>query len=143
MNLLGEFKGELDIRYIRLVPRVWWLRWLPQRRVWKVLQPVTWCGPPSFPICVTVPADTITDFASIPIFVLFLAPTHGIVSDYGRAALVHDVLYQRGASFVPPVTRQQADEVFYHAMLCEEVLWPTRFLMWAAVRLFGWTAYRR
>lgn len=133
MNLLGEFKGELDIRYVR-----------GSGRTWVLLQSFTWCGPASNPACYEVPAAFVTDFASIPRLIqLVLSPTHGIVSDYGRAAVIHDWLYRNGARMTPPVTRRQADQVFYDAMLCEDVLWPTRFLMWLAVRLFGWTAYQK
>lgn len=130
-TLLGGFCGELDIRYVK-------------GGGWRLRTPFKWCGPASNPVCYEVPAEFETDFASIPFFVLWiLGPTHAVVSDYGRAAVIHDWLYRHGATFSPPVARQQADRVFYEAMLCEDVLWPTRFLMWAAVRLFGWTAYRR
>lgn len=132
-TLLGEFKGELDIRY---VPH--------SGRTWVLLQPFIWCGPASNPVCYQVPAAFVTDFASIPRLIQFvLSPTAGVVSDYGRAAVIHDWLYRHGASMTPPVSRKAADQVFYEAMLCENVLWPTRFMMWLAVRLFGWMAYRR
>lgn len=109
-----------------------------------LLQPFIWCGPASHPVCYEVPAAFVTDFASIPRLIQFiLSPTAGIVSDYGRAAVIHDWLYRHGAGMTPPVSRRDADQVFYDAMLCEDVLWPTRFLMWLAVRLFGWTAYKK
>lgn len=135
--MLGEFKGELDIRYVRSKPRAWWLRWLPKRRTWIVIQPFVWCGPASHPVCITVPAGFVTDFASIPFFVFLLSPMNGMVSDYGRSAVIHDYLYVTGL-----VGRERADDTFYSAMLCEDVLWPTRVVMWAAVRCFGWWAYR-
>jgi len=132
VSVLGEFCGELDLRYQR------------GGRRYVLVAPFKWCGPASNPVCYEVEAGFDTDFASIPFFVRWvLSPTHGLISDYGRAAVIHDYLYRRGARFTPPVSRTLADQVFYEAMLCEDVLWPTRFLMWAAVRLFGWTAYRK
>lgn len=131
MNLLGEFRGPLRIDYVH-------------GRTWVLYQSFVWCGPASNPVCYEVPAGFSTDFASIPPPIRWvLSPTHALISDYGRAAVIHDFLYRTGAQAQPPITRKQADQVFYEAMLCENVLWPTRFLMWAAVRLFGWTAYRK
>jgi hypothetical protein len=131
MNLLGEFRGKLRFDYV-------------DGRTVLLSQPFTWCGPASNPVCYEVPEGFETDFASIPRLVqIVLSPTRGIVSNYGRAAVIHDFLYRTGAAATPPVSRKAADQVFYEAMLCENVLWPTRFTMWLAVRLFGWTAYRR
>lgn len=132
-TLLGEFRGHLRLEYQHERPGTFLL-----------CESFTWCGPASNPVCYEVPAGFVTDFASIPrIVTIFLTPTHGFVSDYGRAAVIHDWLYRHGATFTPPVPRAAADRVFFEAMLFENVIWPTRFLMWAAVRLFGWTAYRR
>jgi hypothetical protein len=136
--VLGHFEGELYLRYVPMPRRRWWLRWLPQRRRWIVDRPFRWCGPASDPVCYEVPAGFETDFASIPfLLLLLLGPMNGWVSDYGRSALIHDLLYRTGL-----VSRPRADATFYTAMVSEWVLWPTRFTMWAAVRCFGWTAYQ-
>jgi hypothetical protein len=139
MSLLGEFQGELDTRYVKLPRRRWWLWWLPRRRVHTVIAPFRWCGPYSDPVCYEVPIGFRSDFASVPFLVrVILGPTNGLESDYGRSAVIHDYLYQTGAT-----TRAKADGVFYSAMLCEDVLWPTRVTMWAAVRCFGWAPWGR
>lgn len=139
MSLLGEFRGELETRYVKLPRRRWWRWLLPRRRVSILTAPFTWCGPASNPVCYIVPVGFATDFASVPFLVrLVLSPTNGIESDYGRAAVIHDYLYQTGI-----IPRVAADQVFYESMLCEDVLWPTRVSMWAAVRCFGWAPWRR
>lgn len=145
MSLFGAFEGELDVRYIKRPKRRWWLRWLPQRRRWLVLSKFTWCGGDLLPgCCMSVLAGTVIDFASIPfLFVWALGPMNGWTSDYGRVAAIHDELYQHGASMNPPVSRERADLVLYYGIRCEEGWRVTAYVMWLAVRLFGWMAYRR
>jgi hypothetical protein len=121
---------------------------------------------------VTVPPAFKTDFASVPRpFWFWLAPW----GRHGRAAIVHDFLYQLGA-VTNPVARvderlrrppkREADRIFRQAMavlddviLRRSNLWsgslkrfvgirvalavPRRWLMWAAVALFGYWAYKK
>lgn len=82
-----------------------------------------------------VPAGFLTDFASVPRFFWRLFPPTG---RYGKAAVLHDMLYRTGA-----VPRREADAIFFDAMRSLGVFLPTRWLMWLAVRLFGWTAYKK
>lgn len=136
---LGHFEGDLVVRYVAMPRRRWWLWWVPRRRIFVVDRPFRWCGPASDPVCYQVPAGFETDFASVPFLIrILLGAMNGLESDYGRSAVVHDLLYQTGL-----VARARADQTFYMAMLSEDVLWPTRFLMWAAVRCFGWAPWRR
>jgi hypothetical protein len=117
---------------------------------------------------VTVPPAFKTDFASVPRpFWFWLAPW----GRHGRAAIVHDFLYQLGAVTDPgaPVatrlrrpSKREADRIFRQAMavldrviltntkLWKPLVWvrralavPRRWLMWAAVALFGHWAYKK
>ena len=84
---------------------------------------------------IVVPAGFDTDFASIPrVFWPILPPT-GL---YGKSAVVHDYTYRHA-----PYSRKKCDEIFLEGL---EVLKVSRwkcFLIYWAVRLFGWYAWRR
>jgi hypothetical protein len=88
---------------------------------------------------IRVPAEFITDFASVPRTPL----AWWLVGDTShRAAVVHDYLYQH------PDTgnRALADDVFREAMKYDdqdpEPAWR-RTLAWAGVRVGGWWAWNR
>jgi len=85
---------------------------------------------------VEVPAGFRTDFASVPRACWSIAPPTG---DHSRAAVIHDYLYSRAAN----CPRFLADAIFRHAMQVSGVALWKRWLMWFAVRLFGWTAYQQ
>jgi hypothetical protein len=77
-----------------------------------------------------VPAGFRTDYASVPRFFWRIFPPAG---RHGRAAVLHDWLYVEGTC-----PRFFADAMFRVAMETLGVpLWQ-RFLMYAAVRAFGW-----
>ncbi len=82
---------------------------------------------------IVVPKGFVTDFASVPRlpFAYLVAGGHA-----EAPAVIHDYLYRRGGS-----TRAQADAVFREAMAADDQPWWRRNLMWAAVRLFGWSTY--
>lgn len=145
MNRFGHFDGELEVRYIKQPKRRWWLALMPRRRRWLVTRGFTWHGESLVPgCCMSVLAGTVIDFASIPfVFLWLLGPMNSLTSDYGRIAAIHDELYQHGAAMTPPVSRERADLALYYGIRCEEGWWLTAYAMWAAVRLFGWTAYRQ
>lgn len=82
-----------------------------------------------------VPAGFRTDFASVPRFFWRVFPPAG---RYAPAAVLHDMLYRTGL-----VSRRDADAIFYTAMKALGVFLPTRYILWLAVRLFGWTAYQK
>lgn len=84
---------------------------------------------------VVVPGGFITDLASVPRWIGAYLIAGGKAV---RSAVVHDWLYASGE-----VDREQADAVFREAMDAEndpEESWR-RWLMWKAVRAFGWSPY--
>lgn len=85
---------------------------------------------------ITIPADFITDFASVPrFFWRFLPPT----GRYTRAAVVHDFLYRTPGL----CTRAQADAVLYEAMKFPcHVGFFTRWTIYAGVRAGGSVSYK-
>ena len=110
---------------------------------------------------VTAPPKFMTDFASVPRpFWFWISPW----GRHGRAAIVHDFLYQLGGVTDPAAgtmrrpPKAEADRIFRQAMaVLDEVILskrplprfrralavPRRWLMWAAVALFGHWAYKK
>ena len=89
---------------------------------------------------ITVPTGFITDGASIPkCFWNILSP----FDEYFGAALVHDFLYSRRSDHHFQTERWLADEIFKEAMWNIGVPWYKRESIFRAVRLFGWTAYKK
>lgn len=91
---------------------------------------------------ITVPAEFITDLASTPRLPLAYLLAGGRAPG---SAVLHDFLYQ-----VPGWDdRELADAIFYEAMGVsqpalgfEAQAAPVRWLMWAAVRSWGWRPWR-
>ena len=83
---------------------------------------------------IIIPAGFSTDLASIPRCFRWVVPDD---AEAGAAAVVHDYLYRTGAC-----TRAEADAIFLEAMYLTGVPMVRRFVIWAAVRLFGWVGYR-
>ena len=117
---------------------------------WTLMQPFRyWITKLHEGDVITVPKGFVTDFASIPqIFWNILPPT----GKYGKAAVVHDYLYQHNGIIVvsedgvSPVvgktfTRKQCDNIFLDAMACLGVSWLTRHIMYQAVNWFGFLAW--
>lgn len=129
---------------------------------WELCEPVSYriVDMPDSEV-VNVPPRFRTDFASVP------RPFWAIISPWGRhgrAAIVHDFLYQLGgvtdvaARSMRRPSKREADRIFRQAMgvLDRVILGRTRFpqfriwfagwrrwVMWAAVALFGFRAYKR
>jgi hypothetical protein len=84
---------------------------------------------------ITVPAGFITDFASIPKFLWNIRPPMGL---YGKAAVIHDWLYQNSGN-VGKFTydRKTCDNIFLQAMKDSEVPNYISYLLYHAVRHFG------
>lgn len=131
----SSFTTPLEIEYI-------------DGRSWKVTKEfdylVDYQYPPS---AIRVPEGFITDFASIPRALWEFMPPTG---NYGKAAVVHDYLYEVGgkvpcswcedngtAAHFKRFTKDQADRVFRDAMEVLGVENPQRWMMWQAVRAFG------
>jgi hypothetical protein len=93
---------------------------------------------------IRVPMRFETDGASIPRLLQSFLPTWG---RYSRAAVVHDYLYNELRPGTEPhpqaPTRQAADAVFREAMAVLGVGVFTRWIMWAAVRAFGFLSLQK
>ena len=95
-----------------------------------------------------IPAGQTTDFASLPWWSGFVFPK--ISEPRAKGALIHDQLYQKAPTVVYKdgrelqVTRKHADHVFHRVMHEEGHPSPIRtFLMWTALRWFGWIAWNK
>ncbi len=85
---------------------------------------------------ITVPAGFVTDGASIPkVFWSIMSP----FGEYFEAAVIHDFLYSRKSEVYD---RFVADNIFKEAMYNIGVPWPTREIIYRAVRLFGWRFFK-
>lgn len=84
---------------------------------------------------VSVPVGFKTDFASVPrvpiVFDIMGNRAHA-------AATIHDYLYATGA-----VSRKTADRVFKEACMASGISKTRSWLMYAAVRMFGWRRYKK
>jgi hypothetical protein len=99
-----------------------------------LLSPVGWTPKTYQRKAITVPRGFVTDFASVPrLFWSILPP----IGRYGYAALFHDYVYWQQIG-----TRSEADVVFRDTM--DELGVPTwkRAILFWAVRLFGFAAWR-
>jgi hypothetical protein len=103
---------------------------------WKILEPFSFLRVAGGEK-ITVPADFVTDFASIPRALWSIYPPAG---KWGRAAVIHDYLYAVGDR-----PRIECDQVFLEAMEVLGVPWVRRHLLYRAVRVGGgkpWKAHR-
>lgn len=106
---------------------------LPGGREWRVRAPLTYIRHDGEAI--TVPTGFVTDLASIPRIFHSLIPVNG---PHSPAAIIHDWLYE-----TQTFLRKEADEIFLEAMRDLGVSWLRRSLMYSAVRLGGWAAWRQ
>ena len=122
---------------------------LDDGRKWKLIRTFRYhVGSLGSGVVITVPAGFVTDFASSPrIFWPIVSPW----GKWGKAAIVHDLLYQTRSYFVETiddwhfhetVTRKWADQIFLEAMEVLGVAPWRRKLMYWGVRLFGWLAWK-
>ena len=120
----------------------------PDGRRWKLVNSFTYMiGSEDSGWKVVVRSGFVTDFASVPRLLWWLIPSWG---KYGKAAVVHDFLYQKRfililllGKYAPyTVTRGMADSIFLEAMEVLGVTWWKRTLMYQGVRCFGWLAWR-
>ncbi len=89
----------------------------------------------------TIPANSTTDFASIPkILQSLISPLSNTV----YAAVVHDYLYRDPVeSEARSISRADADRIFYWSMMARGVWKITAVAMYLGVRLFGTPSYKR
>jgi len=101
-------------------------------RWWRIQEEILYCHTQE--IMFLIPKDFITDFASIPkvLWSLF-SPVDPL---YSKAAILHDRLYETHET-----TRQEADALFYEAMMATGCDLIVRYTLWSAVRLFGGLAW--
>lgn len=101
---------------------------------WRVLDDFTYeIGDTGSGKLIVVPAGFITDFASVPRGLWNLFPPTG---PYGKAALVHDVMYTTQTG-----SRKEADDIFLEAMGVLQVRSFTKYAVYSSVRMWGWKAW--
>lgn len=98
---------------------------------WVLVRELVWHGASD---ALTVPAGFKTDFASVPRALWGLFPPYG---RHTRAAVIHDWLYLTGS-----LSRADADGIFRRIMRESGVGRLRRWIMYLALRLFGWAAWR-
>lgn len=87
-------------------------------------------------IVISIPKGFQTDLGSIPRPLWwFCSP-----SEIAHAAVVHDAMYAHLHRYneKSPVLRKEADDTFYVILGMQCITGYRRFLIWLAVRAFGW-----
>ena len=79
----------------------------------------------------TVPSGFVSDFATVPRFLQSFTPSIG---KWTRAAVLHDWFCVHLAAGDCVVSSSDADGIFRRVMRESGVSFPTRWLMWTAVR---------
>lgn len=103
---------------------------------WRLIEPFEfYIDEPAGRIYYKVPVGFITDFASVPRIFWSILPPWG---RYGKAAVLHDFLYKTKS-----VSREKADRIFLEAMKVLKVPAWKRYIMYWAVRLFGWIRWKK
>lgn len=127
---------------------------LPDGRHWRLIRSFTYAiGHEDSIDIITVPAGFITDFTSSPFIFWPFIPKWG---KYGKAAIVHDYLYQflrwmleqpqykplfDHFDYARDNPRKFADDIFKEAMQVLDVAPWRVFLMYYGIRAFGWLAW--
>lgn len=148
-----RFSAPLDARkVIKRIPRKFLGIPLGTKIVadWEVISPFRFYFDDDRPdVFVLVEAGWETDLASVPGFFGFVLQKDG---SYTQAAVTHDWCYKNRGNVVyiehngqiqkiAPLTRREQDSVFIRGMDVLGTNLPTRFIMWRAVRRFGWISY--
>ena len=108
---------------------------LPNGKDWRVLHEIRYVTKSGRVIY--IPANFITDFASIPWF--FRRIFQPATGRHRRAAVVHDWIY-RTADL--DISRQEADLIFLEIMELDGTAEWTREALFEAVSLFGGSSYK-
>lgn len=128
---MNNFLGDLLVGYI-------------DGKRWRVLETFTYrlCQADGVQF-VHIGRGFITDFASMPLNVIFRSPG----GKWDKPAVVHDCLYKAGCVSVQGqeepriITRGEADAIFLEAMEVASVDWLRRRIIYAGVRVGGWRAW--
>lgn len=128
---MSVFTTPLEVRFV-------------DGKFWILLSPFTYYVDMAGEEVVFVAAGFKTDFASIPHWAWsFIGHPAG---RYGKAAVVHDWLYQNPDDGVSDDrSRRRCDQIFLEGMKVLGVGWLTRTVMYTAVRIGGskpWKEYR-
>lgn len=144
-----RFDGPLDARkVVKKIKRKFWF----DKRVheWEVLAPFRFYfddeNPERF---IQVDAGWRTDLASVPGIFGFVIQKDGI---WSQAAVTHDWSYKNRGDVVyiekkgklikqNPLSRKEQDRAFENGMQTLGTNLPTRFIMFRAVRRFGFISY--
>ena len=133
---------------------------------WRLLQPFSYhVGSKYSKNTIKVPKRFVTDFASIPQFIIAILGLvclfaghicnnvwlliFGVVAilaaslmpnwgKYGKSSVVHDYLY-----YSKMFTRNISDGIFLEAMKVSSVNYIERYAMYYAVRIFGWITWKK
>ena len=89
-----------------------------------------------------IPKGFITDLASIP-RALWWIPGLAPFEIGPSGPIAHDAIYQGLVGRDLGVDRRRADEILRVFCRCDGVGRIRSFVVWAAVRMFGWLAWRR
>lgn len=127
---MNNFTGDLLVKY------------LDGGKRWEVAEGFTYrVGSPNGAAFVTIPRGFVTDFASMPLGIVFKSPG----GKWDKPAIVHDVLYKRGwidyEKARKRLTRKECDQIFLEAMEVAGVNWLARRIIYAGVRVGGWKAW--
>ena len=130
---MNNFLGDLLVRYI-------------DGCQWEVAEGFTYrIGDANSRTLVRIPRGFVTDFASMPLGIVFKSPG----GKWDKPAVVHDLLYKQGYvesdMLQKRITRKDADLIFKEAMAVAGVNWFARHLIYAGVRMGGrgiWKTYR-
>ncbi len=110
---------------------------MPDGINWRIIKKFTYhIGSKYSRNIICVPDGFVTDFASVPRIFWIILPPWG---RYGAAAVIHDYLYKNHLG----KTRKQADCIFKESMKVKGVPSWQIFVMYWAVRLFAFEAWRK
>lgn len=127
---MGQFLTPLELEFI-------------DGRNWKITAPFEYhLGAADGPETVRIPVGFVTDFASIPRGLWNIFPPAG---RYGKAAVVHDWLYQKRVITLESTarlgSRLDADNALREGMQVLGVGSVTRWAIYAGVRAGGWVPW--
>lgn len=108
----------------------------PDGEKFRLLEPFSYYLEDDNDNVITVPANYVTDFASIPRSLTWLIPKMG---KHSKASLIHDYLYDNPQM----LTRKECDKIFLEAMKVSGVKYRYRMAMYYAVRIGGSKRFKR